>query len=495
MHTSHHIDAWSCGKNRALRIRIARPIVTTKALGAIRNRRIPSLSGNVSTEAEVVGAIFYRSRIKCGMRFGFIVLLLLVGCTQANPAATCTSGTCSDPAFPYCDSDGVIAGTPGQCLAVSCTPGEIRACAGGKAVTCNAAGNGYDKVACSHDCLSSPQPHCDYLEPKWLPNACDTLASIDSFMPDASTTFDSSVDSNCNGGIVAQTSPGPQICVVRAKTIVLPTLTVVGNRPIAFVADDAISITGFVDAGASFAKNGPGGGVISSGKAPGSLVGGGGAGFGQQGADGAANAGSGGAPFDPTNLPYFAGGPHAVGSSGTAAVGGGGGGGGLLFASCRGATTVLPTAVIDLRGGGGLGQHDTTIGTGTTLSDCGGGGGAGGYLVIQGLTGVSVAGNIYANGGGGGGGSTCGDPPAGFPGSDGQRSITMQASGGMPCGSGGYGGLGGIEGTLAVTGSGSSGGGGGSIGVVHVFTPTGVTPAITSANLSPVPTVRQAATR
>jgi len=57
------------------------------------------------------------------------VLLLWLGvassCTKSNPAAYCTTGTCSDPAYPYCDFDGAIGGEPGTCIAVDCSPGAV----------------------------------------------------------------------------------------------------------------------------------------------------------------------------------------------------------------------------------------------------------------------------------------------------------------------------------------------------------------------------------
>lgn len=73
------------------------------------------------------------------------------GCKEPNPRS-CTDGTCTDPALPFCDADGVLGGEPNECIAVSCTPMEFATCRGDLAVTCNAAGTSYDLVACELGC-------------------------------------------------------------------------------------------------------------------------------------------------------------------------------------------------------------------------------------------------------------------------------------------------------------------------------------------------------
>ena len=72
--------------------------------------------------------------------------------TKENPAAKCSTGTCTDSAAPFCDVDGSIGGTPGMCLGVTCTPGEFAACRGDVALTCNANGNNYDELLCQKGC-------------------------------------------------------------------------------------------------------------------------------------------------------------------------------------------------------------------------------------------------------------------------------------------------------------------------------------------------------
>jgi hypothetical protein len=77
-------------------------------------------------------------------------------CTKANPAATCTQSTCTDPAYPYCDVDGSIDGTPGACIAVTCTAGAFGSCDGtSTALMCNNSGTGYDQVQCANGCSAA----------------------------------------------------------------------------------------------------------------------------------------------------------------------------------------------------------------------------------------------------------------------------------------------------------------------------------------------------
>lgn len=97
--------------------------------------------------------------------FAWGVLVALAACTSPNPKS-CLDGSCTDPRYPFCDENAVIADEPKTCIAVSCTAGEIAECRGDVAVTCNADGNNYDLVMCPHGCDSSgcmtppPAPVC-----------------------------------------------------------------------------------------------------------------------------------------------------------------------------------------------------------------------------------------------------------------------------------------------------------------------------------------------
>jgi hypothetical protein len=78
--------------------------------------------------------------------------LFAAACTKANPAAKCSTGTCIDPAAPFCDVDGSVGGTPGMCLGVTCTPGDFKVCRGDVALTCNQMGDNYDELQCAMGC-------------------------------------------------------------------------------------------------------------------------------------------------------------------------------------------------------------------------------------------------------------------------------------------------------------------------------------------------------
>ena len=102
---------------------------------------------------------FQRGRSKQALMFkecvwfrGLVALfLVVVGCTKANPRS-CADGTCSDPAFPFCDADGALDGVSDACIAVSCTPQEFEACRGDQAIMCNADGTDYALLGCQLGC-------------------------------------------------------------------------------------------------------------------------------------------------------------------------------------------------------------------------------------------------------------------------------------------------------------------------------------------------------
>ena len=94
---------------------------------------------------------------------GLSLGILLCSCTAPNPRS-CLDGNCTDPAFPYCDADGSLAGEPKACIAVACTPGEFIACQGSEALTCNAGGGDYDLVHCDLGCEAAADG-CHLCEP------------------------------------------------------------------------------------------------------------------------------------------------------------------------------------------------------------------------------------------------------------------------------------------------------------------------------------------
>ncbi len=81
-----------------------------------------------------------------------LALLASASCTKSNPAATCADGTCSDPAFPFCDVSGEIGGSPGTCISVTCDAGSIGGCQGSDELVCSATGETYVTKACANGC-------------------------------------------------------------------------------------------------------------------------------------------------------------------------------------------------------------------------------------------------------------------------------------------------------------------------------------------------------
>ena len=464
-------------------------------------------------------------------------LMFAGGCTKANPAATCSDGTCTDPAFPFCDVDGSVGGQPGTCVAITCQAGANGGCQGSSALVCNAAGTSFDPVPCANGCdqntgcksctpgatqctgtklqtcgsdavftdtqscelacTDAPAPHCAYISPKYVPDACDAPVPGTSLAIAAAATVDSGLDNNCTGGVLAQAG-GPEICVIHYDSISVgsgATFTLVGTRAVALVADNDVTVLGAIEVGATGGTSGPGGGTYESGGAVGhgglnlnDGSGDGGAGFltvggagGNASGDGAtANGGS--ASADPSARAQLFGGPKTAF--------GGGGGGGLTVISCRGRVSVQGT--IDSRGGGGRGDRTRSSATSNNPL-AGAGGGAGGYAVLQGGS-ILFTGQAFANGGGGGAGNNTAFTPGNVDGLDGTASDLVCARGGVAptgAGNGGAGGCGTISTSQPGDGlhppdtTGRAGGGGGSMGFFQSYTPAGVTPTLLPAHASP----------
>jgi hypothetical protein len=479
--------------------------------------------------------------VYCGLEMSRVALscafigFVAMGCaTKKNPALMCPDGQCTNPKFPFCDSDGAVGGEPNTCIAVSCTAGAFVACDQDRSITCNSDGTNYDVTQCPNGCsadtngcrpcapgsmtcgngevdvcdntgmphaescagacVDSPSPHCEYIQPRYLPDVCDT-PGVGTFEINQSGTFDTDLDVNCTGGIVTQAG-GDAICVVRNASIKIDadaTFHVISSlnrnvsanmfgkgRAIAFVSDQDLVVDGVLDVGAQGWFSGPGGGYSQSGGGAGSGTAPGGAGFATNGGaggstttdGGAANGGA--ATLDPATLVTLVGGPRS----------GGGGGGAALLISCRG--KIVVTGTIGANGGGGPGGWNLF-----TMTP-GSGGGAGGYVVLQGLD-VQVTGELYANGGGGGAGANGTGGSTAEDGQDGSWSGNTSAFGGTPRNGAGGGGVGGLDGAaghlpgvgLHPTTGGGAGGGGGSVGFLQTYTPAGVTPTLTPAHSSP----------
>jgi hypothetical protein len=393
-----------------------------------------------------------------------------------------------------------VNGTPNSCVAVNCTPGEIKECRGDEAFTCTTGGNGYELVACDLGCAPTANPHCKYLQPKYLPDVCDVRSTQALLNFTNSGSFDPNLDVNCTGGIVLQAG-GPALCVVHAISISIAqgsTVTVVGaetalSRGLAFVADNDLEIAGTLDIGAKRSFNGPGGGTSSIEHSPTSDGNaGGGAGGSTDGGAGGNNTTDGGAAnggvasMNPALLTALVGGQAASRIASftpdVADTQQSGGGGALSLISCRGAVTVSGT--VTAGGGGGLPGYKL----GSFLIP-GSGGGAGGNVVVQGSR-ISVTGSFFANGGGGGGGVQNTGAP-GVYGADGSLSDTSGASGGPRQNGEGAGGTGGYVNSPPTNGlhpgaNAAAGGGGGSMGFLQTLTPAGHVPTLTPSHVSPI---------
>ena len=430
--------------------------------------------------------------------------LAIAGCgTKANPAS-CLDDHCSDPARPFCDEDGSIGGEPDKCIAVECMAGEFGACRDDRALICNAAGDNYDLVDCMYGCSEEAggcnacnSPECEkHIIPKYLPSACNQLTDRPDLIVSTAELVDTSTDLNCTS-IVAQAT-APEICVLRFRSITIKpgqTLTAVGSRVLALVADRAITIEGVLDVSSSYQVFGAGGGLVISGGAGNDPQGAGGAGAkGSGGAGGSAQAdggasNGGSATQPPAATNELVGGARGGGNNtgqNLSQFNSGAGGGAATLISCR--DTVAVPGLVDAGGAGG--RFGTFVGTELTYQPPGGGG-AGGTVILQGMN-VSVTGQLFANGGGGGA-VKYGAPQMqdASNGKDGTRSKTA-AQGGMSDVAGeGIGGTGGAD-TAAQggpgrrpTANGKAGAGGGSAGYLMVFTPEGTAPTLTPIAISP----------
>lgn len=459
------------------------------------------------------------------LRAMMLTSLCLVGCTRPNEAS-CVDDFCNNPALPFCDVDGTIGGDENTCIAVDCEPGTFVACRGDEAITCRASGVDYDVAscplgcddtigcietacevgttrcgagtlercndigeyvseACAAGCIDAPEPHCAYLEPRYLPDVCDVPAlEVDPRLDDLELGEYVNTDAVqvCTGGVVAQTDGAPDICVVRYNTIRQSgsvTTKVAGTRVLALVADASVHLEGTLDVSADGQIDGPGAGTFESGGGAWNHGGGGGGGSSEGAPGGPPGVSNAGAIFNPSPFLVLRGGAAHPPSyfDGTLIFVGeaaGGRGGAMTAIACRGTTSV--TGLLDAGGGGG---H-----RGDAVSSFGGGGGSGGFAALQGLN-VSVTGRVYSNGGCGGDGKAT-NPALSRDGCDGIRASAY--TGTTLSHDGGRGGRAGVATLAPERGGGSAtraGGGGGSMGAVVAFVPDGVTPTLAATEASP----------
>jgi hypothetical protein len=388
--------------------------------------------------------------------------------------------------------------------------GASRECIGDVLRTCDMAGGSAVDIPCSWGCIASPA-HCAQLVPSGsggmagsgvMPDDIDATGLADVTLGNITIDSDTGrIGTNANPSLHHGAMPGIEngidfqvrgpIAMFRFKSLMLGgTITLVGKRPIALVADGPVAIGGVIDARGlcSGSVAGPGGfdgGSTqgSAGGAPSATMGGGsgatassgggGGGHGAQGGSGKDAAG-GSAYGDPAITTLVGGAGGGAGGGGGNFGKGGGGGGALQIVSNTGIT---------IAGSGGINAGGCGGKPGTGNSDSGGGGGAGGAILLEAPT-VTVAGALAANGGGGGGGGGGNASPG-----ESGRLDRMPAAGGSGQATDEAGGSGGVGGMAAQAGASGSnpGGGGGAIGRIRINTRNDAGAMLTGATLSPGP--------
>jgi hypothetical protein len=402
--------------------------------------------------------------------------------------ATLFAAACSVNAPHYTSDD---AGDP-PIDAMSCTPNTITCDeASGRYVDCASDGTPNVESDCALGCAPEVEK-CVDVDPSndlapYLDQARDDATVIDvAFSGDSTINTMTGEVFNGPRGIEVPHADAGNIAVFMFKNLTVSgTLTVIGDKPIALVAEYNVAIIGVISVAASGETSGPG---AASGTCEGhdfafvtgNLGGGGGAGrHGTGGAGGNDNqgrlgGGGGNASADDDLIPLVggcAGGGASYVSSGSAPPHcTGGGGGGAIQVVSRTQISLTEGGRIDASGGGGTSGVSTPPGT-----VCGGGGGSGGGILLEApqvtLDGPSVV--LSTKGGGGG---AVGDAPtyAGANGGTNPEPAAGGAHGTYPAG-----GAGGTESTAPFPGgnanatSGYGAGGGGSVGETRINTSLG----------------------
>ena len=211
-------------------------------------------------------------------------------CTKQNPRS-CADGVCNDIAFPFCDVDGTLEGDKNTCIAVSCNPGELAACRGDEAITCNAMGSNYDVTQCERgcdetsggctDCTNNDQcpgsaPICDSvthvcrgctLDTECASQVCDLAAGT--CLAESVIVYASSMGGTSGSCALAEPCALPRAVAVSTTAAVTPTLRLLpGNYNEQLkVATPTASTLKVVGTGATVAPMNIGKGVEISGGA------------------------------------------------------------------------------------------------------------------------------------------------------------------------------------------------------------------------------------
>jgi hypothetical protein len=455
-------------------------------------------------------------------RFTTFFFVVLLGCTRPNPDV-CHDDQCIDPTAPFCDVDGVVAGEPGQCIAVSCNPLEFEACRGDTALVCNDNGTSFDRLACQDGCdvlsggcrtscsalnaiscvdgkltecnetgtgtrttqcplgCATGELRCNVFEPSngLGPAFQGALIGGDVSLPHgALVDTDTGTVRDANGALlsvafdtVSQVN-APTITVFKARSFVLSEVTYTGSNAVAYVARGSIDVRGRQSLHGHGSMAGPGASTSSTCRGgdtfqyscvcsgPCSVGTGGGGGRSVGGRGGASAANGGSMPVGFLLAGGCSGGNQFATDSVTILSRGGGGGGAIQFVAGN-TVTFQEQGLINVGGGGGA---STT------------GGGSGGLVIVEAPT-VNMIGTnagVVANGGAGGG---CGmnGPDALLTASQALGAFCPNffaghgGTGGSPPGNGCIPGVDNCEGVCPVV----YGGGGGSGGRLRIFTKDG----------------------
>lgn len=411
-----------------------------------------------------------------------VVLVALVGCSFEHGQPATRDGGVVDATDASTVPDASIC----REASVECADSTVlRTCTGADATVT-------DKT-CHWGCLTAGTPHCAQLLPT---TGAVPMNEVTSFTGLGDVDFVTGIIVNTSTGQIGTTAnpdaihdntvgirngvdyqehgANPGVAVFRfRKLIISGDITIVGDRAVAFVADQEITISGVVDARGPCTKTGQTAGVAGPGgfaggaqKAIGlgtgggggggneNTKGGGGGGYGGTGGAGGNTGGAGGLPNNATVTALVGGSGGGGGGGGNGNTQPGGGGGGAIQIISNKSITISAGGI----NAGGCG------GFSTTGPDSGAGGGAGGLIILE-APAVSLGGALAVNGGGGGAGPI----PLLPQGENGKLGRTA-AAGATGDGVGGAGAAGAMLAGSPGTQITKSGGGGGAIGRIRIVT-------------------------
>jgi hypothetical protein len=443
----------------------------------------------------------YESRIQSKIRAmrAFVVVAVLVGCTERNPDFCASDADCAGTIRPFCDVNGefgpsngtsnICTETPSDCpiARCGCTPGEPLACDADQLTSCAADGMSSTTSTCALGC--STEDRCLTFEPS---NGLGPALTMAASEPDITLPDNTSIDTDTglvqdiNGLSIAFTSvvipqPGaPSIRVFIARSLVADAVHVRGRNAFALVTFASMTLRGELDASADIDAHGPGAaetvascfGVdaveASCGNPPIVLrcwPGAGGAGNatvgGRGGSPEVVGGGESGGAVVTTLVPFEGGCAGGALRETNGSIRNGGAGGGAVQLVSLSSVTLTGKGIVNVGGGGGRASA---------------GGGSGGLVIIEAptVTAEGSAAGLAANGGAGGACDSNG-ADAGITATPAAAPTCNQRSGGNGATSGAVPGVGELScraGEGCLFGA-QHGGGGGALGRARISTGSG----------------------